>query len=450
MTKAKLNVVIARYNESLEWLDVFCHFLDEYQVMIYVYNKGQHDITLKRLEGICVTINTLPNVGRESHTYLTYMIEYHDICAFAADNDITMFLQGSIDDHIGITATHLDPFMLRHKYIDGIIKDASKNNTSVSNALAHNFGEDSATRSFRLLDWKGPTEPAKVAFGEWFEELFCIPFPEKVKWWVGALFAVKTALISNRPTSFYQQVIDQVQTVNSEVCHYLERSWLYFFQQLQIVHDNHIIALAAYSDNFISLFNRWSTTLPLGFISDHKVINLVNDGFGFAKGSWYQAISMKIAFFIEKLETYPLGQLVLCSDVDIMFVKHRKSDLANYIKRTMREKDLDMLFLREADTDGVNGGFYVVKNSPRVRTVLKIAMDYCNRRTKFADQDYYNSSDFKNSGIKWDYIDNQYVAWATIIYNPNKTLFHHAVCTTNLIQKLHQQNMVARRLHIKL
>ena len=69
-------VVIARYNEDLSWSSL----LNE-NLKIYLYNKGN--------EIISDSLN-LPNIGRESDTFLYHIIENYDKI-----DDFTIFLQGN-------------------------------------------------------------------------------------------------------------------------------------------------------------------------------------------------------------------------------------------------------------------------------------------------------------------------------------------------------------------
>jgi hypothetical protein len=71
-------LVVARYNENLDWLSQVSH-----KYNITIYNKGEGDIGIKLL-----------NVGRESDTYLTHIINNYDNLA-----DITVFCQGNPFDH---------------------------------------------------------------------------------------------------------------------------------------------------------------------------------------------------------------------------------------------------------------------------------------------------------------------------------------------------------------
>jgi hypothetical protein len=197
--------------------------------------------------------------------------------------------------------------------------------------------------------------------------------------------------------------------------------------------------LTAYSPNFEPLYRRWKETLPLGLVPMVKVLEVNNDGFGFRKDSWYDAIAQKIKHFEDILSTLDENALCICSDVDIFFTRADDS-LSKYIVTEMKDKD--MLFMRENRDHKVNGGFYVVRNTPKVRNELANARTYCVRRSPLADQDYFNG-DFRSSGVSWGYIDTHKVAWGTFIHHKTDTLFHHAVCATNLDDKLKQQDKIA-------
>jgi hypothetical protein len=74
--KIKCELVVARYNEDLEWLKQIPK-----DIKITVYNKG--------LENINIPYIKLPNIGRESHTYLQHIITNYNNLA-----DQTIFCQG--------------------------------------------------------------------------------------------------------------------------------------------------------------------------------------------------------------------------------------------------------------------------------------------------------------------------------------------------------------------
>jgi len=76
---ANMVAVIARYNEDVSWVgDLNCGYI--------IYNKNQNDINLFE--------NTLPNIGREGHTFFTYIINNYESLP-----DYVCFLHGVPFDH---------------------------------------------------------------------------------------------------------------------------------------------------------------------------------------------------------------------------------------------------------------------------------------------------------------------------------------------------------------
>lgn len=71
------NIVISRYNEDIEWIDQ----INAEKFNFIIYNKGEDNLKYSSIK--------LENIGRESHTFLTYILEnYHNLA------DWNIFLQG--------------------------------------------------------------------------------------------------------------------------------------------------------------------------------------------------------------------------------------------------------------------------------------------------------------------------------------------------------------------
>ena len=79
--KLKIEIVIARYNEDLSWLKKIPK-----SIKITIYNKGLDNIEISDIK---YNIIKLPNIGRESHTYLYHIINNYDNLAHK-----TIFCQG--------------------------------------------------------------------------------------------------------------------------------------------------------------------------------------------------------------------------------------------------------------------------------------------------------------------------------------------------------------------
>lgn len=79
--KSHIELVVARYNENVDWTMA-------YNDIVTLYNKG--------IGKLCAldTIVQLPNFGREGHTYLYHIIQSYDCL-----NDRTIFSQGDPFEH---------------------------------------------------------------------------------------------------------------------------------------------------------------------------------------------------------------------------------------------------------------------------------------------------------------------------------------------------------------
>jgi len=109
----KKHVVIAYYNENIDWVSNIDTTYNE----IYLYNKSDKKLSMEPK----INIINLPNIGRESHTYL-----YHIINNYSNLPDECIFLQGYPFDHsvspndlfkiINSTNISTEKFLLLTKY----------------------------------------------------------------------------------------------------------------------------------------------------------------------------------------------------------------------------------------------------------------------------------------------------------------------------------------------
>jgi len=79
--KYETEIVVARYNEDLSWLEQLPK-----DIKITIYNKGKDDIKYPYIK--------LPNIGRESHTYMYHIVENYNNLA-----EMTIFCQGNSIEH---------------------------------------------------------------------------------------------------------------------------------------------------------------------------------------------------------------------------------------------------------------------------------------------------------------------------------------------------------------
>jgi len=207
-----VGIVVAHYNEDLSWLN-------DVKELCTIYSKGGAKYARSR------TYSALPNIGREGHTYLHHIVEHYNSLP-----DVTIFLQGNIDDHVTID-------------INEIVEISRKAQPG-----------DVATFSFRELElfdlWDGiPWElypswkrwssiprvnAAKTPAQYWrqfFGNYLGKEIPESVGFQPGALFAARRETIQQYPQELYREILQELflgdmAHVNPETGHHMERFWL--------------------------------------------------------------------------------------------------------------------------------------------------------------------------------------------------------------------------------
>jgi len=194
MFNNEYEIVVAHYNENLNYLKKFN------KTKINVYSKGNV------AEIPCINFK-VPNIGREAHTYLRYIIDRYDSLP-----NIVFFTQGRIDDHYDVN--------IRNTFLN--IKNTHSEN--------HTFSD--GEYGFRLNKWNEcKLKPAECVFHEWFHKYIdsSINIKNGIQIYRGAIFSVRKEKILSRPKYYYEEMIKQLDKNNTEVGHYFERSWYYIF-----------------------------------------------------------------------------------------------------------------------------------------------------------------------------------------------------------------------------
>lgn len=189
-------IVVAKYNEDISWLNGYQN--------VRVYDKLRGD---------------LPNVGRESHTYLTYIVDnYYNL------PEVVFFTQGCISEHYSLSPNYFinikEDFSHNYNYLQSDYYFYSENLESYSKD--HLYG-------YRNMK---PTPTDKLGFRKWFntyvDEEYDID--SYVTLWWGGIFSVRCECILSRPREYYVKLLNYIpKTNNPEVGHYFERSWFYIF-----------------------------------------------------------------------------------------------------------------------------------------------------------------------------------------------------------------------------
>jgi hypothetical protein len=169
-----IKIVIARYNENLDWTNNLEN--------VIIYNKGNDDIDLNTIKH---PIMKLPNVGREGHTYYQYIYDnYNNL------DDYTIFLQGNPFDH--------SPNLFKTiKDIELLIKQEKINFKNISEAIV------SLTLEGCRYDYSLPLK-------EVYRKIFInrAEITTSFQFGAGAQFIVSKETIQKHPKEFYLNIIN--------------------------------------------------------------------------------------------------------------------------------------------------------------------------------------------------------------------------------------------------
>ena len=210
-------IVVSRYNEDINWLlnnDNNC----------IIYNKG--DLLNVKNE------ISLPNVGRESHTYLHYIITNYDNLP-----DVVCFTQGKISD-IGLIDTGYNTEYVSHLIM--LVNEAKTCGISKYSSLF--YEKDKSIHC--CSDWNIRNIPVKflkykddinITFKDWFEKYIRIKYPDPIRWMPNAIFAVRKDKILKNDKEYYKNLITTIDYDSNPIeGHFFERSWFYIFDPFQI------------------------------------------------------------------------------------------------------------------------------------------------------------------------------------------------------------------------
>ena len=210
--KNTYKIVVARYNENVEWLT------PEMENCL-IYNKGEKMNLVNEIIS--------ENVGRESESYLKYIISNYDFLP-----DVVIFTQARISDHI-----------------DGGTDEISYLTRMRNEAILHGKSQTYLTyqqpqtqtlhccwdREWNIYDgeyflknhYKNNTP---ILFIDWFKEHINPHYPNPINIYRAGLFAVKREIIISKEKSYYERLMKEVDHhINPTEGHFFERSWFYIF-----------------------------------------------------------------------------------------------------------------------------------------------------------------------------------------------------------------------------
>ena len=216
-----IEIVVSRYNESLDWIKE--NPFNEYNMV--VYNKGPND-NFEKTSNIIKTV-PLENVGRCDHTYLYHIVNNYDNLA-----EITVFLPGSCNMQIKKEkATRLLENIEKSKTAI-FISDTTHKNVKTD---LYDFTLDewvSSDESNKSINAESSLDKSKIRpFGKWYESNFGDSVVKHVTYL--GIYSVSKHDILQHPLEHYKNLMIQLETSsNPEVGHYMERSWAAVFHPM--------------------------------------------------------------------------------------------------------------------------------------------------------------------------------------------------------------------------
>jgi hypothetical protein len=164
-------IVVARYNENIEWSKTYEN--------VIIYNKGEELVD-------CPNQILLTNVGREGHSYYTYIYNNYENL-----KDYTIFLQG-------------DPFC----HSKNLIKDLNNYINNKNLDIGFEFLSDLITG----CNLTGCIRHGGLPLIDTYEKIFGERKESmKFEFGGGAQFIVSKKNILKRPKSFYLKIIEILQ-----------------------------------------------------------------------------------------------------------------------------------------------------------------------------------------------------------------------------------------------
>ena len=189
--------VVSHFKENLDWLAPVANHC-------HIYHKGGQVIPRFEFH----QWETLPNVGREGHTYVHHIINNYDYLA-----NVTVFLQGSIEDEAEVGRAFLnisDYIFLARKY-------------------QYSAGSD-RNRNFSKWEPTNKMNKASMTFAEFWRNIFGYPHPQIIEMSSGGCFAVTRKCIHQHTIAFYKNLISYLDYTRSPPeGYYLERLWKSIF-----------------------------------------------------------------------------------------------------------------------------------------------------------------------------------------------------------------------------
>jgi hypothetical protein len=222
-----IELVIARYNEKLEWIKM--PPFQNYEYIVYNKSDNRHFTNTSK----CTNVIQLPNVGREPHTYLYHIIQNYDTL-----KDITVFLPGSVDSPNKYERALYLMYVLSISRFETSVLSGFFQSTDILRGLGGFFVDEFTCTNPNNFSINSDVtiRPSPLRpFGKWYQSMFG---ENKMTMFAtyNSMIAIQKNDILQYPKSYYENLIRQIEThSNPEESHYFERAWEVVFYPLRNV-----------------------------------------------------------------------------------------------------------------------------------------------------------------------------------------------------------------------
>jgi hypothetical protein len=208
----KFDVVIAHYRESLSWIRSLKHPSIR---RVFVYTKGP---VVADLSDVTVEHSYLPNVGRESHTYLWHCVHNFRRIESGDMADFTFFVQGS-------------PHSMKAPKIVEWIEEAER--SGLDHTLNYRMSSPyDFLASGRCRSWAGETSPAAYGVKEWCDRHVTkdADFSSMPIFWNACFGVSSDRIVASERDRMARIQQEELSTLNPECGHFCERLWYHIFR----------------------------------------------------------------------------------------------------------------------------------------------------------------------------------------------------------------------------
>ena len=199
-------IVVSKFKEDISWLSLIA----KYCIIYNKYHQAKNQISI-------------PNVGRESDTYLKFIIEHYDNLP-----DVVVFTQANISDHKGNNNA---------SFLYELANEAFKNGKSLPYKHYETkkwspWNKDWNYKNKRFYLESNYKNDQKMLFSKWFKENIDVQYDSPFHIYKNGIFAVSKSLIRSRTKQFYKRIITFANHhINPAEGHFFERSWYYIFER---------------------------------------------------------------------------------------------------------------------------------------------------------------------------------------------------------------------------